>query len=199
MADRPLIVEGANPVLVALVVVLALVAALIWFGPGLSALREARADLTDKQERLAEWNRAHEAAAVITQTEKARWTSLYARYQGFGTVAKDEPALLASVARQLEAPSVRGLEVAAIRDVSDGDESRVVHLSAPFDESGVEVRQTTVRARFEADYDDIRQILARLDPRIGGVAIRRLELQRHFPAIRVDLELAVFTRRDIQS
>ena len=56
------------------------------------------------------------------------------------------------------------------------------------------------RVRFDASYADAKAVLEKLAPeRSGGIDLERVEIKRHFPDVRVELELAVWTREEVAS
>lgn len=201
MGERPIVLEGANPLLIASVIVLGVGVVLLWVGPGIGAVSRARAAIAEKQERFAAWDEQREAADGVSEAERARWSTDFDRVRTFGESAPDEASLTARVARRLSAPSVRGLEVVRNGSVDDAEsEEGPVELRQPFGKKVLEFRRVPLRVRFDASYSDVKWILEGLAPEnSGGMTLHRVELKRRFPEVRVELEMDVWTREELES
>ena len=201
MAERPIALEGNNPLLIGAVAVLGAAAVLLWIGPGLSSIERARAALQLKQERFLGWDAEREAAERVTPEQQARWAKDFDRVLKLGETAPDDASLMARVARRLAAPSVRGLELARNGGAGEaGDTEDVLTVRRPFGETTLVFRRVPLRVRFDASYADAKAVLEKLAPeRSGGIDLERVEIKRHFPDVRVELELAVWTREEVAS
>jgi hypothetical protein len=198
MVERPPALEGGNLGLAIAVTLLLLAAGMLWIGPGRDAVGGASAELEQKAQRFANWQRRHGSLHPVSDADREAWKLRYGQVHTFGIPDGDEASLMARVAGRFSAPSVRGLEV--MRDVADdADQSEAIRIRAPFGTGCVELRVVSVRVRFEARYADASEILARLGSEGSPLRIRRLDLQRRFPGVRVELDLDLWTRQELES
>lgn len=197
MADRPIVFEGINSLLAAALTLLGIAAVLLWVGPGMIAVERARTAVGEKEERFAAWDEERESAEATTSEDRRRWMQQFERARTIGIVAGDDASLSARVARRLDAPSVRGLEVARDGGPDEDDERSGLDLAQPFGPLRLDFERVPVRVRFDASYADVKAILERFGPGEGsGMVVRRVDLKRQFPSVRVELELDVWTRRE---
>jgi hypothetical protein len=202
MGERPPFLEGGNLALVVLLTLLLLGAGLLWIGPGSGHLESARAELSERLERSAEWHAQNASAAPISEAEREQWNRSFERLRDHGAVVEDEPALMAHVAGAFRAPSVRHLEVtrrSPPESEEEPEEEAGLRIEAPFTEEAAELYSVPLHVAFGASFTDASEILARLESESSPASIERLEMRRDFPGVRVEIDLLVWTRREVAS
>ena len=202
MADRPVVFEGVNLGLVLAVGALSLAAGLILLGPGSTRIDTARQTLADQQKRIDAWNRQRNDSQPVSPDERDTWKQRYARLARFGAVAEDDDAaLMAWVAARLDAASVKDLQVSRTVDPDEQEESHEQRLlaRAPDGTESWEIRPIPLRVKFDARYADVSNLLRRMEASMSPLRIERLEMRRHYPDVRVELDVTLWTRREESS
>jgi hypothetical protein len=201
MADRPLLLEGRNPVLALVVALLWLATAILFAGPGRTAIAAARQEVAKLEARSESWARKYHRNENLPEAKRLAWSTGYERMRSFGAPSQEGPRLTAWVADVLRAPSVRGLEV-TLDPATEAGESRSFQLSAPAGESqapSIRLTVLPIRVRFDARFEDVAWLIAQLESPDSALELRRVQLQRHLPEVRVELDLDVWTHEELDS
>ena len=203
MAERSVAFVGKNPVWIGAVIVLGAAAAMLWLGPGMRSMDDARDDLAAKQGRYAQWEVERDASRSISESDREGWALRFERARSFGEAVPDDASLMARIAERFRAPSVRGMEVVRTSSAAEEGEEEAeepLRLFSSDGEQGVELRRVPVRVKFVADYQDLKRILDQLTAGANrGLRVRHLDLERSYPDVRVEMELDVWKRSEIQS
>ena len=197
MGERSPYLEKGNLGLVVAVCGLWLCAGLLLVGPGRSAIAEAGDAAEEKSRREESWRARHAGAGPVSDAERAAWSLRFERLRARGAPAGDDAALMSWVAERLGSERVRGLEVTRIE--GGADPASAVAVPDPFGDDTVRLVPVPIRVRFEARYRDLTRILAELEPHVGPLRVRQLELRRQFPDVHVDLGLEIWTREELRT
>ena len=199
MAERPVIADPVNLGLVAVLVVLGIMTGLLWLGPGRGAVQAAQDAVQERRLRVEDWQHDRMAERNVTEAERADWIARYERVTGLGVEAQADPEMIAHVASVIGTQGIRGLEISRI-DARSGEAEKTHEVFPPFgQEGGVRLTAVPVRVRFEADYDDLLRVLERCSDPSSALSIRRVDLLRRLPAIRVELEFDFWRREALVS
>lgn len=204
MADQPVAFEGANLGLVLAVAAVSVAASLVLLGPGQQRVGAEREALAEAQKRLDAWERQQADLRDPSAEERAEWEGTYARLARFGApVTDDDAALMAWVAGRLDAPSVEDLQVSRARqseaDEDDGEAVEGLAVPQPDGEAEWKLLPVPLRVRFDAGYVDAASLLRRLGSQLSPLQIERLEMRRHYPKVRVELDVTLWTHREAAS
>lgn len=204
MVERPVAFEGANLGLVIAVVAVSVAATLILLGPGQQRVGAEREILAEAQKRIDAWGRQQEDLRDPSAEERAEWERTYSRLARFGApVTDDDAALMAWVAGRLDAPSVEDLQVSRARtreaDEEEDESSEALVVPRPDGEQEWELLPVPLRVRFDAGYADAASLLRRLGSQLSPIQIERLEMRRHYPKVRVELDVTLWTHREATS
>ncbi len=202
MGERPVAFEGANLGLVIAVVAVVLTAGVIGIGPGNQRLARERETLADAQKRLDAWRRQQEDTRSASSRERSSWDQRFHRLSRLGTpAAEDDASLMAWVAARLDAPSVEDLQVqrTQVSEDEDDDVEAWIAVPDPEGEEDWELQPVPLRVRFDAGYADAASLLRRLGAHLSPIRIERLEMRRHYPKVRVQLDVTLWTHREATS
>lgn len=198
MADRPAAIQGLNLGLVVMLCLVWLALGLLCVGPGRSSVSDARNEVRALYGRQSDWDDEFGKSGEFDENDRRIWQASYALMSGFGPDTAEEPGLTAWVANQLRAPSVRGLEVS--RGRKPDDEARVgFDLHSPRGDNAISLRPISVSVRFYALYEDVVRLLSRIESENNAIKIERIVLKRNAPEVRVELDLALWTREEATS
>lgn len=196
MGERPVAFEGPNVGLCIALVALWTAVLLLFVGPGRSFVAELSGSVAEGEARAHAWDERFSEARPLLEDDRRAWSAGYARLREFGAPGEDELGITTWVAAALRAPSVRGLEV--IRDPENDDGERL-ELRSPDGESRLAFESVFVRLRFDSAYEDLSRLLARIEDPASAFQLRRIEVKRNQREVRVQLDLDLWTRREIQS
>ncbi len=202
MGERPVVFEGANLGLVIAVVAVILTAGVIGIGPGNQRIARERETLAEAQKRLDAWQRQQEDTRSVTEREREGWNRHFAQLARLGAPAADDDAsLMAWVAARLDAPSVEDLQVHRAQAVEDeeDDAGDWIAVPNPDGEEDRELLPVALRVRFDAGYADAASLLRRLGAHPSPIRIDRLQMRRHYPKVRVELDVTLWTHREATS
>jgi len=196
VAERPVAFEGPNVGLCLALVALWTAVLLLFVGPGRSFVAELAGTVADGEARAHAWEERFSDARPLQEDERRAWHAGFASLREFGAPGEDELGITTWVAAALRAPSVRALEV--IRDPGKDDGERL-ELRSPDGESHLAFESVFVRLRFDSEYEDLSRLLARIEDPASAFKLRRIEVKRHLRDVRVELDLDLWTRREVQS
>lgn len=196
MADRPVAIEGPNLVLVILLTLLWLALGLLLIGPGRSRLAQADHAISTLDAEQSDWEDEFGDVQPPSEADMRSWQDGFSAMNRFGPPTVEEPGLTAWVANQLRAPSVRGLEVNSSDAAPQSEVSDRIELRSPSADEALSLRMTSTRVRFYALYEDVVAVLSRIESDQSAMKIIQIKLKRSAPEIRVDLDLALWTRAE---
>ncbi|MEZ4215540.1 MAG: hypothetical protein R3E88_03595 [Myxococcota bacterium] len=194
--------RGPNLGLLALLVVLVAGGGFALAVPGRDATARIEERLATAAARVDAWARERVASRPASSAERAAWASEWAALARRIPAITDDPSLVARVAADLDAPSVRQLEVAqrtpAAR-VADGEDddagAPALRVEEPFGGGALEIVEAPLRVSFRAGYDDAVRILERLESGELPARVEAIALKRDRPGVHVRVDLTYFTRR----
>lgn len=186
--------RGGNLALVAALAVLVILAVGIFLGPLQSHRAALAAELDAELERQESWAQDVERFESPTDAELARWgahwNALLERVRPFDTDAQ----LTARLARDLEAPTLRRLEIR--RMSTQGAEGERITLTSPVDGGQIALGTVPLRIDFVASFEDVTYLLGQIESRAIPARIQTLDLKRDFPDVHVQMDVDYFFRRD---
>lgn len=188
-----------DPVSVGLVAALAalvVAAGGLALGPGRSLGARASAELADWRGRLERWQhdeRGHRAPGASERNGwLARWRGLVQRVEP----VRGDAELAAVLARVLDGPSVRDVEVVRLEPSDGGDPGeRTTEVLSPVDGAELRIERVPVQLRFRSSWEDAARIVERLERRVVATNVDALDMERDPPGVAVRLDLTLFVRR----
>jgi hypothetical protein len=201
MASRPVAFEGVNLGLLLALALLSFAAGSLLLGPGGARIDTARKSLHEQQQRLEAWQRQRGDVKPVSEAERSAWEQRYAQLTRFAAPEPDDDAALAAwVAARLSAPSVRDLQVS--RAHSGNEERRhpdPLHARAPDGSASWEIHAVPVRVGFDARYADVSRLLRGLEAESSPLRVERMDMRRLYPDVRVELDVTLWIRREVDS
>jgi len=189
--------------LVAALVLLIVAGAGLLAGPASQLVATHAQQLEQVRQRFDAWSREQAGFRRIDEAErsaqKQRWHDLLQRLEPIA----DDPALVASVARRLSAPSVSRFEVArrgpaVVLDEGGEPDTSKLRLAAPFDTSHIEVDEIPLRVSFRASYRDALSLIEGLESHRLPARIEGLEIKRDAPGVWLRLDLTWYGRSELR-
>lgn len=198
MVDRSIPTPSLNIGLVVVISLLWLAIGLLVVGPGGTTLSKARQEVRALDARFSEWEDEFGGSVEVEGNDLRAWQQGYAVMRKLGPATAEEPGLTAWVASELRAPSIRGLEVSR-RVARDEEVAQQFELQSPSRDESIVLSPVSITVRFYALYGDVLRVLGRIESENNAMKIERIQLKRNAPEIRVELDLALWTRSEAKS
>lgn len=179
----------------------ALMCALLWslLGPGASELAAKRISVARQTAQLEDWERRQQQLELISARENSGLDDHYLLLSQLGPESRDETAVTAWVLALLKSPTLRDVRI-SMRRTREDTESAPLRMARSANHSNAwKLSPIPVRVSFDANYSDLRDILARIERDVSPILIERLDLRRSVPLVRVELDFQVWTREEVAS
>ena len=195
MLDRSAGPRGQNLGLLIATIVVVAVGLIVFLGPVGNTVDSLAHELRTNIEREDDWQKRVALFEPPTEPELALWRSQWNALLDRVHPYESDAQLTARLARDLNMPTLRQLEVRRIWLQSDSEEEAEVTLTSPVDGTRIELGTVPIKISFVASYEDVLDLLERVETRVIPARIRTLDLKRDFPDIGVRMDVDYFFRR----
>ena len=185
-----------NRLLLALTAGIALFATVMQLGPGASLLAEARGARERKLAEFERWQRDFRAYRPIDAGERELWHRSFQEVVTWVPQASDEPQLVTEVARAVQTPSTKDLQVLRGESLEDREDAppELLELRSPLDGASVRLRAVPLSIQFRCGHGDLLELLGKLQRKEIPARLDALHLKRLFTDIDVRMDLVFFVR-----
>jgi hypothetical protein len=175
---------------------LALVLGTAWLGPlgsRLGAALEARERKVSEFER---WQQDFRGYRPIDPGEREVWRRSFQDLLTWVPQARDEPQLVTEVARAVQTPSTKDLQVLRGETREDREDAlpEELELPSPLGGESVRLRAVPLLLQFRCAHGDLLGLLGKLQRKEIPARLDALQLKRLFGDIEVRMELVFFVR-----
>lgn len=197
MPDRSAYLQGANLGILIAVVIVVTVGGIVTLGPANQQLHRLRGDLLQSAAQLESWQAEFARFLPVAPEVRERWRASWLAFDERLKPAHGDAELTALIAEGLQGHDVRRLQVSrgpggAV--LAGGEEPAEMVVEPIVAGEPLRVRPQSVSVSFIASYEDVRQIVDRLQGRRFPARLDAIELKREFPDVSMQLELAYFLR-----
>lgn len=185
-----------NRLLLGVTAGLALVLGTAWLGPVASRLADAQGERAHKLAEFERWQQDFRAYRPIDARERELWQSSFQELLAWVPQASDEPQLVTEVARAVQTPSTKDLQVLR-GEILEGREDappEQLELRSPLGDARVRLRAVPLLLQFRCAHGDLVALLGRLQRKEIPARLDALHLKRLFTDIEVRMELVFFVR-----
>jgi hypothetical protein len=185
-----------NRLLLGITAGLALVLGTAWLGPVASRLADARAERARKLAEFERWQQDFRAYRPIDAGERELWQSSFQELLEWVPQASDEPQLVTEVARAVQTPSTKDLQVLRGETLEGREDAppEQLELRSPLGDARVRLRAVPLLLQFRCAHGDLVELLGRLQRKEVPARLDALHLKRLFTDIEVRMELVFFVR-----
>jgi hypothetical protein len=196
MRDPQAYVRGRNRSLAIAIGAGCVVFGAVLVGPGASYLESLREDRASLEVEYSRWQEDYREYQPVTSRERAAWVAEWSALEAWLPAARDEPSIMAAVARQLEQGGVRRLQVqrrSGAEQLPPGV-AAAFDVRAPVSDGTVHVRAVALTIHLEASAHDLRATLERLERKEIPALVEEVHVHRTVSGVRARIELVFFTR-----
>ena len=188
--------QPGNRLLLAATASLALLFGGVWLGPVASRLAEAQSARERKLVDFARWQQDFRAYRPIDDAERELWQRSFQQLLAWVPQASDEPQLVTEVARAVQTPSTKELQVLR-GETLEGREDALpeqLEIRAPLGGTRVRLRAVPLLLQFRCAHGDLLALLGRLQRKEIPARLDAVHLKRLFTDIEVRMDLVFFVR-----
>jgi hypothetical protein len=193
--ELPHLLPG-NRLLLGVTAGLALLFGGLWLGPLATHLADAQVERQRKRVEFERWQQDFRAYHPVAASERELWQRSFQEVLAWVPLASDEPQLVAEVARAVQTPSTKDLQVLRGDTLEDREDAppAALELVAPLGGARLRLRAVPLLLQFRCGHGDLLELLGRLQRKQIPARLDALHLKRLFTDIEVRMDLVFFVR-----
>jgi hypothetical protein len=198
VTELPYHLRPGNRPLVAVTAVLVVVFTAGLLGPAANTLDDSLRAHARKRTEFERWQEDFRDYRPIDARERAQWQESFSALRAWVPVAGDEPQLVTEVARAVQTPTTKDLQVLKDDPLESGVDplAEPLELRSPLDSASARLRGVPLTLQFRCAHADLLALLGRIQRKQIPARLDALHLRRLFTDIEVRMDLVFFVREE---